>query len=344
MPFSTHKPFYKEGRTMFCAVRVAKIEAKKVTDQVGGVDEVYFVLSGGSAANMKPGGTVIKRKANPDIWQVGLDKPPPHHITLWQGFIANSETAVLNVIVREQDPGGAQLLGRFKVSITATSPQPAFLWEADSAFTSIEGSAHGSQATISARESQAEHELTLVVDQGRTITNVNSNTKCLDVKGGSGADNTNVQQFECHGGPNQKWFLRPWNQTPPTEGVPPDAGELGNLLWAFLLHADHSGKCLDVEDVAPDDDGSRNVQQFHPHSGENQRWFILRAEEPEEFFIISAWGFAGTLDVEGESKESGANVQVFPFNGNANQRWRINPPPLIVSTDDDDEVWNLIRD
>jgi hypothetical protein len=333
---------------MFCAVRVAEIKTKKVTDRVGGVDEVNFVLSGGSTTNMKAGGTVIKRSGDPDIWEAGPGKPPPHHITLWQGFIANNETAVLNVIVREQDPGGAQLLGRFKVSITASYPQPGFLWEADSAFTSIVGFAHGSQATISARESQAEHQLVVVVDQGRTITSVNSNTKCLDVKGGSVADNTNVQQFECHGGPSQKWFLRPWNLAPATEGVPSQLGgiEIGNVLWAFVLHADYSGSCLDVEDVPPDADGSRNVRQFHPHfdEAENQRWFIIRAEEPGEFFIISAWGSAGSLDVEGESQADGANVQVYPFNGNANQRWRIDPPPLILSTDGDNEIWNLIRD
>src|SRR5262249_38483045 len=78
--------------------------------------------------------------------------------------------------------------------------------------------------------------------------------------------------------------------------------------------------------------GSRNVQQYSPNDGRNQQWFLLPAPQPGEFFIISAKPGGLALDVEGESKNDGGNVQVYPFNGNENQRWRINHPLLIDST------------
>ena len=325
---------------MFCAVRVANIAATRVTRNETGIDEIYFVLSGGSSANMKSG-IKIKRYGTPDIWEAGPGKPPPHHITLWQGFVQNNEVATLTVTLREQDASGVQLIGRFKVSITANHPQPTFNWQADSTYTSIVGAPNGALATIHARESQADYLLTVIVDQGRTITNVHSN-KCLDVAGGIPDNNANVQQFGCHGGPDQKWFPRLIQLNPPSAGSPPFPpfvfGELRSYFWAFAFHVDHSGSCLDVADA----EGSQNVQQFAPHFGPNQKWFILPAQQAGEFFIISAWnGWA--LDVEGESMADGGNVQVFPFHGNANQRWRINPPPLIDSTAIGGEIWNLIR-
>ena len=38
------------------------------------------------------------------------------------------------------------------------------------------------------------------------LVNVNSG-KCLDVQGGGNANNTNIIQFDCNGGINQRWFI-----------------------------------------------------------------------------------------------------------------------------------------
>lgn len=229
------------------------------------------------------------------------------------------------------------------MSIGANTAPPDFLWESDSTYTEVIGPSNLRTAIVSARESQANHIVTITVDQGSTITNVHSNTKCLDVVGAAIDDNANVQQFERHGGPNQRWYPRLINVGPRMAGSPPFPpaipGPATQLFWMFAFHAEHSGSCLDVEDA----EGSHNVQQFSPHFGRNQLWFILRATQPSEFYIVSAWkGWA--LDVAGESTADGGNVQVYPFNGNSNQRWRISPPPLIDSTaTNDDAIWNLIR-
>jgi hypothetical protein len=331
---------------MYCGIRVANVAANRVTRNETGTDEIYFVVSGGSAANTKFG-TKVNRVGNPDIWEAGPGKPPPHHIMLWQGFIAAPETAALNVILREQDNSGTQLIGRFNVSVTVPSlatsrtSQPSFAWSSSSPNTSIIGSSNGSLATVSARETQADYLVTVAVDQPRSITSIGS-TKCLDVADGSASDHANIQQFQCHGGPDQQWYPRLIGLSYQTAGSPPfpppTRGELSRLYWTFALHAAHSGSCLDVVTT----EGSRNVQQFSAHFGLNQQWFILPAQQFGQYFIISAWnGWA--LDVEGGSREDGGNVQVHPFHGGENQRWRISPPPLIDSTAMGDEVANLIR-
>ena len=38
------------------------------------------------------------------------------------------------------------------------------------------------------------------------LVNVNSG-KCLDVQGGGNTNNTNIIQFDCNGGTNQRWFI-----------------------------------------------------------------------------------------------------------------------------------------
>lgn len=38
------------------------------------------------------------------------------------------------------------------------------------------------------------------------LVNANSG-KCMDVQGGGNAHNTNIIQFDCNGGSNQRWYI-----------------------------------------------------------------------------------------------------------------------------------------
>jgi hypothetical protein len=88
---------------------------------------------------------------------------------------------------------------------------------------------------------------------GRTVHIVSKNSgKCLDVAGAGTHNGANVQQYDCHSGPNQLWTLT----------------DKGNGY--YLITAKNSGKCLDVAGVATH--SGANVQQYDCHSGANQLW------------------------------------------------------------------------
>ncbi|MFP4031992.1 MAG: RICIN domain-containing protein [Desulfococcaceae bacterium] len=82
--------------------------------------------------------------------------------------------------------------------------------------------------------------------------------RCLDVSGNSEASGANVQQYPCHGGPNQQWRLEP----------------IGD--GAYRIVAVHSDFCLDVDGAATE--SGANVQQYPCHGGDNQAWRLIAAE------------------------------------------------------------------
>jgi len=77
--------------------------------------------------------------------------------------------------------------------------------------------------------------------------------KCMDIVGGSLADQAVVQQYTCHGGPNQQWYLIPF-------------GSSGN----HLIVSRNSGKCLDVAGGSLAD--YARIQQYRCHGGLNQQF------------------------------------------------------------------------
>jgi hypothetical protein len=90
---------------------------------------------------------------------------------------------------------------------------------------------------------------------GNTYTIVNNGSGlCMDINGGSTANNANVIQWSCNGAPNQTYQL--------------------NLVSGkvFQLVAGHSGKCLDVVSASTAD-GTRLIQ-FTCGSGTNQRFTL----------------------------------------------------------------------
>lgn len=72
--------------------------------------------------------------------------------------------------------------------------------------------------------------------------------KCLDVKGGSSANSTEIILYRCHGGENQQWEV--------VNGAIKGIG----------------GKCLDVKGGGSAD--STQIILYSCHGGDNQRWII----------------------------------------------------------------------
>lgn len=84
-----------------------------------------------------------------------------------------------------------------------------------------------------------------------TLTN-QSSQKCMDVVGGDMEEHAQIQQFGCHGGPNQQWRFQPT-----ADGF-------------YAIVSVNSGLCLDIPDSSGD--AGVIVQQYHFHDGDNQKW------------------------------------------------------------------------
>ena len=68
---------------------------------------------------------------------------------------------------------------------------------------------------------------------------------------------SNIQQWDCHGGDNQRWIL-----TPLSDG-------------SYRIDSKHSGKCIDLalSEGGQTFNGS-NILQWDWHGGDNQRWIL----------------------------------------------------------------------
>ncbi|HOK06158.1 MAG TPA: RICIN domain-containing protein [Syntrophales bacterium] len=137
---------------------------------------------------------------------------------------------------------------------------------------------------------------------GRTVEIVAKHSnKCLDVAGVSTGDGANVQQWQCHGGDNQKWLLT-------------DKG--GGY---YEIRARHSGKCLDIAAVSTAT--GANAQQWTCHGGDNQLWMVI--PQGGGYHLITAKHSGKCLDVSGVSTGDGANVYQWDCHGGDNQLWRL---------------------
>jgi hypothetical protein len=137
------------------------------------------------------------------------------------------------------------------------------------------------------------------------IINVNSG-KCLDVANWSRSNGAPVNQFDCHGGANQRWYF--WT-------VPGTTSQ--------LIINDWSGQCLDIPGWSSSD--GAQLQQFSCHGFANQQF---RAGLPSAL----AFGFRfrnvnsnKCLDIPNWSTQSGVRVQQFTCHTGLNQQWVIVP-------------------
>ncbi|HEY3483703.1 MAG TPA: ricin-type beta-trefoil lectin domain protein [Streptomyces sp.] len=113
--------------------------------------------------------------------------------------------------------------------------------------------------------------------------------KCLDVTGGSTANGTRPQLWDCTSGPNQQWTLA-------------SDGTVRGL-----------GKCLDVTGSGTADGTA--VQLWDCFGGANQRW-----STGANGSLVNA-GSGKCLDVTGGGTANGTQVQLWTCTAGPNQRW-----------------------
>ncbi|MGW2787662.1 RICIN domain-containing protein [Streptomyces populi] len=137
-----------------------------------------------------------------------------------------------------------------------------------------------------------------------TFGNLNSG-KCLEVAYASTADLANVDQYTCHGGNNQKWYIQP-------------AG--GH--WQNLVNV-NSGKCLDVYGWSTADFAT--VTQYTCHGGANQKWELVEVfigpGQPSNRMMLRNQNSGKCLEILNYSLvDFGPAVQYSCYQG-ANQVW-----------------------
>ncbi len=113
---------------------------------------------------------------------------------------------------------------------------------------------------------------------------VQNSNKCLDVASALKTDGAKVQQWGCHGGPNQKWRM-----------------ESKGGGW-FLLRARHSNKCLDVASALKTN--GAKVQQWQCHGGTNQQW--RKHDRGGGWFLIQNRNSSRCLNMANGRKNNGA--------------------------------------
>jgi hypothetical protein len=131
-----------------------------------------------------------------------------------------------------------------------------------------------------------------------------------------------VQQYAWNGGANQRWRSRGPNSN-------------------FELVNVNSGKCLDVQGGGLGN--NVNILQWQCNGGANQRWYAgysmpggpggpgipppppppgIGPPGPRQFTgMILNVGSRKCVDVYGDSRRPGANVQQYACNGGTNQKW-----------------------
>jgi cytochrome c len=135
--------------------------------------------------------------------------------------------------------------------------------------------------------------------RGAQIKPVHSD-KCLDVSGGSTSAGTQIIQFPCTGGANQKWNIH-------------DTGK-----GLHEIRAVHSDMCMDVSGASLDNGAA--VIQF-PCTGRTNQKFLLTALGDR--FRIRSVHASKCLDVEGGSLFDNARLIQFEcIKQNNNQRFR----------------------
>ncbi|MGA5041289.1 lectin [Streptomyces capoamus] len=116
--------------------------------------------------------------------------------------------------------------------------------------------------------------------------------KCLDVAGGSTADGTAVQLYDCNGSAAQQWTV-----------------QADGSVQAL-------GKCLDVASGSTAD--GAKVQLYECNGTGAQRWSYDTATGD---VVNTAAGKC--LDVTGNSSANGARAQIWTCTGAANQKWTL---------------------
>ncbi|MFJ3308931.1 family 43 glycosylhydrolase [Streptomyces sp. NPDC086549] len=135
-----------------------------------------------------------------------------------------------------------------------------------------------------------------------TLVNRNSG-KCLDVAGGNTADGTNVLQWTCNGGANQKWHV---------EDQGDDTSRLVNVA---------TGKVLDTADCSTAD--GADIRQWSWLNNNCQKYRLIYTGS--DYVRIVNANSGKVADVADCSAADGGDVRQWTWLDNTCQQWRLTP-------------------
>ncbi|RYZ53554.1 MAG: hypothetical protein EOP07_17600 [Proteobacteria bacterium] len=139
------------------------------------------------------------------------------------------------------------------------------------------------------------------VENGKIYSIVSlASGKCWDVADHSLSERGQIQQWDCHGGDNQKF--------------------LATLTYksGFILTPVESGIRLQIADNNLND-GARLIQAAY--AAGNNGYFFVRPTSTQGLFTINANHSSKCLDVIDHSLRNGAKIQQWACHGQSNQTW-----------------------
>ena len=143
------------------------------------------------------------------------------------------------------------------------------------------------------------------------IVTAKSNTRVLDVEGGSKANGANVLLWDWHNAAWQKWKI-----TYDANGY-------------YTIKNVHSGKVLDVAGASTKKGANVLCWQGKASNNLNQRWVLEKSGTG--YILKSALNPKLVLDCTGNSSANGTNIGIWSANGQANQRFNfVNLNPNVA--------------
>ena len=136
-----------------------------------------------------------------------------------------------------------------------------------------------------------------------TLVNRNSG-KCLDVEGGNTTDGTNIFQWSCTGGANQKWRV---------EDLGNDTSRLVNVS---------TGKVMDTASCATAD--GTNIQQWSWLNNNCQKFRLVYTATGDYVRIVNE-NSGKVADVANCGTANGTDVRLWTWLNNNCQQWRLVP-------------------
>ncbi|MDC0767966.1 family 43 glycosylhydrolase [Streptomyces sp. HD] len=136
-----------------------------------------------------------------------------------------------------------------------------------------------------------------------TLVNRNSG-KCLDVNGGNTADGTDIFQWSCTGGANQKWKV---------EDLGDDTNRLVNVA---------TGKVMDTAECSTAD--GADIRQWSWLNNKCQRYRLVFTASGDHVRIVNE-STGKVADVADCSTANGADVRQWTWLNNNCQQWRLVP-------------------
>ncbi|MFJ7898851.1 RICIN domain-containing protein [Streptomyces anthocyanicus] len=188
-------------------------------------------------------------------------------------------------------PTGTCFPGRGRRGSTPTWPSHAH-WRARSTPSSSAADT-GPERSVAAQDSTV-----------RYLVNKHSG-KCLTVYRASGADNANVNQYQCVGARNQQWRMVM------TGG--------DGALASVVLQNIGSGRCLTVHGASGAN--GANIDQYTCVGATNQSFALIPGRLSRTPLYTKPLTRKKCVDVQGANKANNANVIQWSCNGNTNQLW-----------------------